>query len=173
MLASALCDAHAFSASDVQDLLADDHPELLQRFLQRANEQRRQDRRSREPDPSNPDVDLTLEQLFPPKSDNKRKREETEEEERVANLLGRDEGLPLIDNGVVVQYLPSSPAYEPTSPQYSPTSPQYSPGGGNDEAEEEGEEKGEIKNRCIECGVDMGACNGRQLCGKTKCDAIW
>lgn len=24
-------------------------------------------------------------------------------------------------------------------------------------------------NRCLECGVDMGECNPRQLCGKTYC----
>lgn len=24
-------------------------------------------------------------------------------------------------------------------------------------------------NRCLECGVDMGRCNPRQLCGKTIC----
>lgn len=26
-----------------------------------------------------------------------------------------------------------------------------------------------IKNRCVECGVDMGYNNPRQLCGKTRC----
>ena len=26
------------------------------------------------------------------------------------------------------------------------------------------------KNTCISCGRDMGRCNPRQLCGKTKCD---
>jgi hypothetical protein len=26
-----------------------------------------------------------------------------------------------------------------------------------------------IINRCLECGVDMGRCNPRQLCGKTIC----
>jgi hypothetical protein len=26
-----------------------------------------------------------------------------------------------------------------------------------------------LKNRCIECGVDMGYQNPRQLCGKTIC----
>lgn len=26
-----------------------------------------------------------------------------------------------------------------------------------------------IKNRCFECGVDMGICNPRQLCNKTYC----
>lgn len=26
-----------------------------------------------------------------------------------------------------------------------------------------------IKNRCTDCGVDMGSCNPRQLCGKTFC----
>jgi hypothetical protein len=25
------------------------------------------------------------------------------------------------------------------------------------------------KNRCVECGVDMGYCNPRQLCSKTYC----
>jgi len=24
-------------------------------------------------------------------------------------------------------------------------------------------------NRCVECGIDMGNCNGRQLCGKLTC----
>ena len=24
-------------------------------------------------------------------------------------------------------------------------------------------------NKCISCGIDMGACNPRQLCGKTFC----
>lgn len=27
----------------------------------------------------------------------------------------------------------------------------------------------ELKNRCVECGIDMGKDNPRQLCGKTKC----
>jgi hypothetical protein len=27
----------------------------------------------------------------------------------------------------------------------------------------------EFKNRCVECGIDMGKDNPRQLCGKTKC----
>ena len=26
------------------------------------------------------------------------------------------------------------------------------------------------KNLCMECGIDMGDCNPRQLCGKTRCD---
>ena len=26
------------------------------------------------------------------------------------------------------------------------------------------------KNLCVECGVDMGDCNPRQLCGKTRCE---
>tara|TARA_Y100000389_G_C17315600_1_gene440277 strand:- start:250 stop:453 length:204 start_codon:yes stop_codon:yes gene_type:complete len=30
----------------------------------------------------------------------------------------------------------------------------------------------EIKNLCLECGVDMGPCNPRQLCGKTFCNNI-
>ena len=25
---------------------------------------------------------------------------------------------------------------------------------------------------CLECGVDMGSCNPRQLCGKNQCDRI-
>ena len=25
------------------------------------------------------------------------------------------------------------------------------------------------KNRCVECGMDMGECNPRQLCNKTYC----
>jgi len=29
---------------------------------------------------------------------------------------------------------------------------------------------GDPKNRCVECGVDMGECNPRQYCGKTQCD---
>ena len=24
-------------------------------------------------------------------------------------------------------------------------------------------------NRCIDCRIDMGACNPRQLCGKVRC----
>lgn len=28
-----------------------------------------------------------------------------------------------------------------------------------------------MKNLCIECGVDMGECNPRQLCRKTYCEA--
>jgi len=28
-------------------------------------------------------------------------------------------------------------------------------------------------NRCIECNIDMGPCNLRQLCGKYKCDTIF
>lgn len=27
-----------------------------------------------------------------------------------------------------------------------------------------------MKNRCTDCGVDMGSCNPRQLCGKTYCN---
>jgi hypothetical protein len=27
-----------------------------------------------------------------------------------------------------------------------------------------------VENPCLECGVDMGSCNPRQLCGKTHCD---
>lgn len=30
----------------------------------------------------------------------------------------------------------------------------------------------EIKNLCLDCGVDMGPCNPRQLCGKTHCNNI-
>lgn len=26
-----------------------------------------------------------------------------------------------------------------------------------------------MPNLCIECGIDMGDCNPRQLCGKTRC----
>ena len=26
-----------------------------------------------------------------------------------------------------------------------------------------------MMNRCTECNVDMGQCNPRQLCGKTRC----
>lgn len=43
-------------------------------------------------------------------------------------------------------------------------------------AEKEEEEKKvvatvfELRNLCIECGVDMGDCNPRQYCGKWKCD---
>lgn len=29
--------------------------------------------------------------------------------------------------------------------------------------------KDEMKNLCLKCGVDMGACNPRQLCGKIYC----
>lgn len=27
-------------------------------------------------------------------------------------------------------------------------------------------------NKCVECGIDMGRCNPRQLCGKTFCEYI-
>jgi hypothetical protein len=27
-------------------------------------------------------------------------------------------------------------------------------------------------NRCLECGIDLGECNPRQLCGKTYCENI-
>ena len=27
----------------------------------------------------------------------------------------------------------------------------------------------EMKNLCVECGIDMGYCNPRQYCGKTYC----
>jgi DNA-directed RNA polymerase specialized sigma subunit len=27
-----------------------------------------------------------------------------------------------------------------------------------------------MQNLCVECNVDMGDCNPRQLCGKTKCN---
>jgi hypothetical protein len=30
-------------------------------------------------------------------------------------------------------------------------------------------EASEIKNTCIECGIDMGYMNPRQYCGKTYC----
>jgi hypothetical protein len=30
----------------------------------------------------------------------------------------------------------------------------------------------EPKNRCIECGLDMGIDNPRQYCGKTHCDSL-
>ena len=33
-------------------------------------------------------------------------------------------------------------------------------------------EGSEPKNRCIECGVDMGIDNPRQYCGKTQCDSL-
>ncbi len=33
-------------------------------------------------------------------------------------------------------------------------------------------EEDEPKNRCVECGVDMGIDNPRQYCGKTQCDAL-
>lgn len=29
-----------------------------------------------------------------------------------------------------------------------------------------------VENRCTKCNVDMGPCNPRQLCGKTKCDNL-
>jgi len=29
------------------------------------------------------------------------------------------------------------------------------------------------KNRCCDCGVDMGDCNPRQLCRKTRCDCVF
>jgi len=28
-----------------------------------------------------------------------------------------------------------------------------------------------MMNKCLECGVDMGRCNPRQLCGKTVCNS--
>lgn len=34
------------------------------------------------------------------------------------------------------------------------------------------ESKGQMINRCIECGCDMGECNPRQFCGKLKCLAL-
>jgi len=27
-------------------------------------------------------------------------------------------------------------------------------------------------NRCLECGIDLGECNPRQLCAKTYCENI-
>jgi E3 ubiquitin-protein ligase DOA10 len=33
-------------------------------------------------------------------------------------------------------------------------------------------EEDEPKNRCVECGVDMGIDNPRQYCGKTQCDSL-
>ena len=33
-----------------------------------------------------------------------------------------------------------------------------------------GDEDIEVENRCVECNVDLGSCNPRQLCGKTRCD---
>ena len=30
----------------------------------------------------------------------------------------------------------------------------------------------EIKNLCLDCGVDMGPTNPRQLCGKTHCNNL-
>ena len=30
----------------------------------------------------------------------------------------------------------------------------------------------EIKNLCLDCGVDMGPSNPRQLCGKTHCNNL-
>jgi hypothetical protein len=38
-----------------------------------------------------------------------------------------------------------------------------------DEEKDADDEATVYKNRCIECGVDMGDCNPRQLCGKTRC----
>jgi hypothetical protein len=34
------------------------------------------------------------------------------------------------------------------------------------------EDEDEPKNRCVECGVDMGVDNPRQYCGKTQCDSL-
>jgi hypothetical protein len=35
------------------------------------------------------------------------------------------------------------------------------------------EEKNEdVQNLCLECGIDMGPHNPRQLCGKTQCDYV-
>ena len=50
---------------------------------------------------------------------------------------------------------PPSSHYVPTSPPYVPTSPVYT--------------DGTPKNLCTECGIDMGSCNPRQMCGKTYC----
>ena len=54
---------------------------------------------------------------------------------------------------------------------------------GEDRVGGQGEEKPEYdynsrpgfsgKNLCICCKVDMGDCNGRQYCGKWKCDDEW
>lgn len=41
---------------------------------------------------------------------------------------------------------------------------EYSKSTQNDEQEEDNE------NRCVECNINMGDCNPRQYCGKTKCD---
>jgi len=30
----------------------------------------------------------------------------------------------------------------------------------------------EIKNLCLDCGIDMGPTNPRQLCGKTYCNNL-
>ena len=30
----------------------------------------------------------------------------------------------------------------------------------------------EIKNLCLDCGIDMGPSNPRQLCGKTHCNNL-
>ena len=43
----------------------------------------------------------------------------------------------------------------------------------DDEEDEEGNAYDVMINRCTVCNVDMGACNGRQLCGKWQCDNEW
>ena len=32
------------------------------------------------------------------------------------------------------------------------------------------ESTAQSQNLCMECGIDMGECNPRQLCGKTRCE---
>ena len=61
---------------------------------------------------------------------------------RLAEMLGRNEGRWLHNNGVIVYMStppPPSPRYSPT---YVPTSPSYSPGmGGEEESDEEESDK--------------------------------
>lgn len=159
---------HVFNANDVQEILSE-RPDLLQLFLERANAARREERERVEPESDVENGDLTFEQLFPNKSSGKRNREETQEEERTAIMLGRGEGIPLIGNTTGAQASTPSPAYSPSSPTYSPTEGPLGNGESGEESDEE--EEPAILNRCVECGVDMGACNGRQLCGKIVCSS--
>lgn len=41
-----------------------------------------------------------------------------------------------------------------------------------DEDDEDEKEIENIINRCLVCGIDMGSCNPRQLCGKIRCNEI-
>ena len=51
-----------------------------------------------------------------------------------------------------------------------PKIPEHLRGWNADEMEESNSEDDASINRCMECNIDMGDCNPRQLCGKTHCD---